>query len=493
MRRAAIYARFSSHNQRDESIEIQVENCQLYAADNGYTVAGVYTDYAQTGTNSDRAGLQSMVADAKRGLFDAVIIYKVTRIMRNRDEMGLLRITLKKCGVEILYAGEDIPQGSGGVLQLGLLEVLAEYESALTAERIRAGIQKNAERCMANGHTLYGWDIVNGYYEVNENERFVLTRIKDGFLSGMTLQAAIDSVGPQKTKRGAPLRVASVAKMLKRPQNMGTYTYAGHVVPGGMPALWSEDEHRKLLERFERRSNPMKTENTSYYPLSQKMRDKGCSRAYVGESGRSETGRTYHYYHCKDCGRRIPKDALEKIVADAVIEELSSPDRREQIARMVADYQIEDEDTTSMTELLQSQIDEIDKTFDRIWKAIEDGIAPPGGKERVEELKERRASLQDQLETARALESVTLDHDHVLFWLETMAADLDPEKICSTFVQDVTVDGDALHVRFLFDDLNSSSGLPMVEERRHQTNSHVYPIKRGFVIVIDLSTPAPRK
>ena len=49
-----------------------------------------------------------MMRDAKKGLFDYVVIYKVTRIMRNRDEMALARIMLRKSGVEILYAGEEI-------------------------------------------------------------------------------------------------------------------------------------------------------------------------------------------------------------------------------------------------------------------------------------------------------------------------------------------------------------------------------------------------
>lgn len=168
--RAAIYARFSSHNQRGESIEIQVEKSRAYCAENDLRVVATYCDFAQTGTNTDRAEFQRMMADAKRGLFDFVVIYKVTRIMRNRDEMAMARIMLRRCRVEILYAGEDISDGSAGVLQLGMLEVLAEYESALDGERIRDGIQKNAERCMANGCVRYGWDIVDGRYVVNEEE-----------------------------------------------------------------------------------------------------------------------------------------------------------------------------------------------------------------------------------------------------------------------------------------------------------------------------------
>lgn len=130
--RAAIYARFSSHNQRGESIEIQVEKSRAYCAENDLRVVATYCDFAQTGTNTDRAEFQRMMADAKRGLFDFVVIYKVTRIMRNRDEMAMARIMLRRCRVEILYAGEDISDGSAGVLQLGMLEVPTPRRSAPT-------------------------------------------------------------------------------------------------------------------------------------------------------------------------------------------------------------------------------------------------------------------------------------------------------------------------------------------------------------------------
>ena len=168
--RAAIYARYSSAGQRSESIEIQVEGATGYCEAQGLRVVGAYCDYARTGTNADRAEFQRMMADARRGLFDYVVIWKVTRIMRNRDEMSMARLMLRKSGVDILYAGEDISEGSAGVLQLGMLETLAEYESALNSERVREGIRKNAERCMANGQPLYGWDIVGGRYVVNEAE-----------------------------------------------------------------------------------------------------------------------------------------------------------------------------------------------------------------------------------------------------------------------------------------------------------------------------------
>lgn len=106
--RAAIYARFSSHNQRSESIDIQVEKSREYCNEHGLDVVRVYSDYAQTGRDVQRVEFQRMMKDAKLGIFDYVVIYKVTRIMRNRDEMALARIRLRKAGVEILYAGESL-------------------------------------------------------------------------------------------------------------------------------------------------------------------------------------------------------------------------------------------------------------------------------------------------------------------------------------------------------------------------------------------------
>lgn len=200
-RRAAIYARFSSHNQRSESIEIQVDAGTRHIAENGLELVKIYADYAKTGRNTDRREYKQMMNDARLGLFDYVVIYKVPRIMRNRDEMALTRIMLRKAGVEILYAGEEIASGSAGVLQLGMLEVLAEWESAIDSERIIDGIQKNAQRCMANGRTLYGWDIVEGRYVINDREAAVLHKMKNMVFAGSIIAEVVRAVANVRTRQ----------------------------------------------------------------------------------------------------------------------------------------------------------------------------------------------------------------------------------------------------------------------------------------------------
>ena len=309
--RAAIYARFSSHNQRGESIEIQVEKSRAYCAENDLRVVATYCDFAQTGTNTDRAEFQRMMADAKRGLFDFVVIYKVTRIMRNRDEMAMARIMLRRCRVEILYAGEDISDGSAGVLQLGMLEVLAEYESALDGERIRDGIQKNAERCMANGCVRYGWDIVDGRYVVNEEEAAAIRLGVRMVLSGKSVADVVRAWEPYRTKRGGKWRFQTVRRILMRRENGGEYRYAGVVVPGGMPAIVPMDDEERVIRMLEDSHRPRAKTEAWDFPLTGKLYDGRDGGLMTGTSGTGKSGRPYHYYSCRSCGRTVRRDVVE--------------------------------------------------------------------------------------------------------------------------------------------------------------------------------------
>ena len=451
--RAAIYARFSSHNQRSESIDIQVEKSREYCAENGLDVVRVYSDYAQTGRDVQRVEFQRMMADAKLGLFDYVVIYKVTRIMRNRDEMALARIRLRKAGVEILYAGESLGEGSTRVLNLGMLEVLAEWESAIDSERIRDGINKNAQRGMANGRTHYGWDIVNGYYEVNEREAAVMHRMKNMLFAGSTVAEIKRAVAGERGKRGKPLTHGVITKLLRREQNCGVYDYAGVRIEDGMPALWSREDQdmiNSILGSNGRKHN--KTRDTNDYPLSGKMWCPECGQYYVGTCGTSKTGRVYHYYKCKKCKRTFRRDAVEEAVLDTVLETIKKPDIRQRIVDVMALYnEMNEEKEEPESKRIEREIKRIDTAFERIWQAIEDGIAPPGGKERVAMLREQKAALEANLRQAQANEGANLSGEAIAAWLDHIAQEPDAAEIIETFVRLIEVDGDELKLYFAFD------------------------------------------
>ena len=454
--RAAIYARFSSHNQRSESIEIQVENSRRYCEQEGLQVVREYCDYAQTGRNVDRAEFQRMMSDAKLGLFDFVVIYKVTRIMRNRDEMALARIMLRKAGVEILYAGEEIASGSSGVLQLGMLEVLAEWESAIDSERIKDGIKKNAQRCMANGHEMFGWDIVDGRYRINEREAAVMRRMKNMLLSGKSLADVTRELSSVKGKRGKPLNQARITNMLKRPQNAGTYCQAGHVQDGGMPALWPQVEQDMINSILSDRHRPRrKVDSALEFPLTGKLYCSGCGTPMYGMSGTSKSGKTYYYYKCRKCRRTVRRDLMEDAVVDMTYEAVKCADVRERIAKTWAlhDEDVRNSGTQPESYIIKKELKRIDTAFERIWQAIEDGVAPPGGRERTDELKRRKSELEARLRIAERSEDFTPDIDAVFLWLDDLASDTTPLEVLNEFVRFAAIDGEEITVFFMFDDL----------------------------------------
>ena len=128
---------------------------------------------------------------------------------------------------------------------------------------------------------------------------------------------------------------------------------------------------------------------------------------------------------------------------------------------MLADAEEERADEKPLSETIKGELAKIETAFSNIWAAIESGIAPPGGKERIDALKQRQALLKDELRTAEALEAARLDYDRALFWLEGMAAaEVDDAQLLRTFVARAVLGGpdddDGLRVAFTFDD---SAGL----------------------------------
>ena len=122
-----IYARFSSHSQTEQSIEGQLKVCYAYAEANQMNVVGEYIDRAQTGTNDNRPSLQRMLMDSDKHTFEGVIVYQLDRFARNRFDSAINKAKLKKNGVRVISAKENIADDPSGILVEGVLESMAEY------------------------------------------------------------------------------------------------------------------------------------------------------------------------------------------------------------------------------------------------------------------------------------------------------------------------------------------------------------------------------
>ena len=161
--KAVIYARYSSDNQREESIEGQIRECTEYAKYNELEIVGQYIDRAFSAKTDDRPDFQRMIQDSAKKLFDVVLVWKLDRFARNRYDSAFYRYTLRKNGVRVVSAKENISDGPEGIILESLLEGMAEFYSANLSQNVKRGFQgEMPSRASGNGGAVpLGYKVVD--------------------------------------------------------------------------------------------------------------------------------------------------------------------------------------------------------------------------------------------------------------------------------------------------------------------------------------------
>jgi DNA invertase Pin-like site-specific DNA recombinase len=190
--RVALYMRVSSEEQREkESIATQdvflEEYCKLY----GHEVVGIYKDEAVSGTvpMSERSEGARLLADAKAGALDAVLVYRLDRIGRSLLVVVDAHDRLGQVGVALKSANEPIDTSSpSGRLIFQMLASFAEFERATITERSRDGLQRAFKNGVQLGRIPYGYDISeDGSFVVVEEEARVVRRVIASIAAGASL------------------------------------------------------------------------------------------------------------------------------------------------------------------------------------------------------------------------------------------------------------------------------------------------------------------
>ena len=149
-----IYARYSSDNQREESIEGQLRECNDFAKRNDITIIDSYIDRAFSATTDRRPAFQKMIKDSAKNMFDVIIVWKLDRFTRNRYDSAHYKAQLRKNGVNVISANENISEGSEGIILESVLEGMAEYYSADLSEKVIRGLTENAMKCKFNSDPI---------------------------------------------------------------------------------------------------------------------------------------------------------------------------------------------------------------------------------------------------------------------------------------------------------------------------------------------------
>ena len=185
--KVAQYARFSSDNQRSESIDAQIRAMNQFCKQNHWQVVSTYTDEARSATTDNRPQFQQMIADSGKGLFDIVLVHKLDRFSRDRYDSAIYKKKLKKNHVKLCSVLERMDDSPESIMMEAVLEGMSEYYSKNLAREVMKGMNETALQCKhTGGCPPLGYDLdENRHLVINGQEaqavRIIFRMFADGY------------------------------------------------------------------------------------------------------------------------------------------------------------------------------------------------------------------------------------------------------------------------------------------------------------------------
>ena len=206
MKNAIIYARYSSEQQTEQSIEGQLRVCKNYADVNHLNIVNTYIDKAMTGTNDKRPAFQKMLSDSeKKSPWEVVLVDAIDRFGRNSIEIAINKQRLKKNGKILISATQRTSENIDGTKNLDgiLLENvyigLAEYYSAELSQKVTRGqLESLSKGNYIGGPLPFGYRVENKKIVIDEPRAEIIREIFEEYVNGKKMPDIIESL----TQRG---------------------------------------------------------------------------------------------------------------------------------------------------------------------------------------------------------------------------------------------------------------------------------------------------
>lgn len=479
MKKAVIYARYSSDKQNEQSIAGQVDVCTKWAKDNDISIMHIYHDEALTGKTDKRPDFQRMIKDAKSGKFDYIIVYKLDRFARNRYDSAIYKAQLKKYDVRILSAMENIADGPEGIILESVLEGMAEYYSANLAQNVMRGLHQRAELAKYLGGTIpLGYKIdADKNYVIDENTAHIVKRIYERYADGYTIKEIcreLNAAG-HTTSTGKKFAYNSLHWLLTNPKYIGRYEYMGVVLENAIPRIIDDATFEKVQQRVQRnRRAPAAAKSAVDFHLTGKLFCGKCGSNMVGDSGTSSTGATHFYYSCTEKKRKrsctkksVKKDWIEELITDITINQVLTEENIEHISQKAFElYEKERNDTSEIT-ALNNTLREVQKIIDNIMKAIEQGIITDTTRQRLMEAEERKKAILASI-SKEEIKKPHITQENIMFFLYDIRDKIYNsseriETIIKTFVNAVYLYDDKLVLTFNFREGENLKKLELTE------------------------------
>ena len=427
--KVALYARFSSDNQRAESIDAQLRAMRNYCKDHNYIITETYTDEAKSATTDRRPAFQQMIADSSKKTFDIVLVHKLDRFARNRYDSAVYKRELRKNGVIVCSVLENLDNSPESIMMESVLEGMSEYYSQNLAREVMKGMRETALQCKhTGGKPPLGYDVDEDTKKliINPYEAETVKLIFDMYSKGYGYSAILDELHNQnrKTKKGTDFVKNSLYSILTNPKYQGVYVYNRSsakdcegrrnthlykdnddiiAVDGGCPQIVDKDIYNKvqsILVSHKHTGGRMNAKEN--YLLSGKVICKECGRTMTGSKRKSGRSKLVHItYRCPSnkyscSNREINKNYLEDYVVSMLEQYILNHSALKKIAKQIQ-YKSETSNAEDVKEQIYEELEETTTALKNVADAVASGLISDVLVAKLNELENKKAMLEQKL------------------------------------------------------------------------------------------------
>lgn len=213
--KVALYIRVSTKEQAREGLSLAAQEdllrkyCKLYE----YTVYGVYCDDGYSAKNTKRPALERLFTDIENHLFDAAIVWKLTRISRNTIDLLKMISFFEKNGVHFVSYSEQFDTGTPvGKLMITLLASIAEFERETISDNVKTALRYRAEKGEPTATQILGYNRKDGFLYINHKEALLVQLIFKEYIKCFNYTEVARRMNKKGYcgKRGKPFRAHQI-------------------------------------------------------------------------------------------------------------------------------------------------------------------------------------------------------------------------------------------------------------------------------------------
>lgn len=427
-----LYLRYSSDKQSEQSIEGQDRVCSAYCQANDMKIVGKYIDRALSASRhtEKRDEFLRMIRDSEKRTFDAVVVYKLDRFSRDRYDSAIYKNRLKRNGVRVISATENISDSPEGIILESVLEGMAEFYSKELSQKVSRGMNETALKCNScGGHIPLGYKIESKKFVIDPSTAPIVKEAFERYAAGETVAEICDAFNNKgfRTAKGSAFNKNSFANMFANERYIGVYRYKDIRIENGIPVIID----KKLFEEVQRRLKknacaPSRGKAKVEYLLAQKLFCGHCGGLMTGECGTSKNGDKYNYYTCSkrkrfhSCDKKnVSKEQIEEFVATKTLE-LFTPQKIDELADIAVKQAEAEAQENTVVPVIENEIKELEKSINNLLKLAERAPDSEALVNRLKELEDQKKAAERRLadENSKVL---VLEKPHIVWWLNEFA------------------------------------------------------------------------